>query len=99
MSAPKIVNLKYPVETTSAGGGKVTVSSITLRRPKAKDLKFIPADGIASPADMLPLIASVSGLDIEVIEEVDLEDITEVVQALQGFSSVRPVNGSASVGA
>jgi hypothetical protein len=48
---------------------------------------------------MLPLIASVSGLDIEVIEEVDLEDITEVVQALQGFSSVRPVNGSASVGA
>ena len=92
------VTLKYPVDIVSATGVKTTLTSVTLRRIKAKDLKFMPADGDKSPAKMLPLIASLTGLDISTVEEIDLEDMNLIAESLVGFSTAFLKTGNLSSG-
>jgi len=46
---------------------------------------FIENAGDLSPADILPLIAGLANLPETSIDEIDLEDLTGVAEALQVF--------------
>ena len=89
------VQLKYPIEVKPG----VTVSSITLRRLKAKDLVHLPEDGNTTPYKMLPLLAALSGLDIATIGELDAVDLTEVTKRAVNFPNESPETGNISSGA
>ena len=88
------VTLKYPIEVKSG----VVVSSITLRRMKAKDFVHLPVDGTTTPYAMLPLLAALSGLDIEVIKELDVEDLSAITAKAINFPAAFPETGNTSSG-
>lgn len=97
MSETSIVELKYPVTVTTPTGGALSVNSVTIRRLKAKDLKFLP-EGKGTPAGMLPIIAAVTGLSQEVVDEIDVEDITKIAAVLTDFSAGYLGSGDKSSG-
>jgi hypothetical protein len=79
---PKTVEyqLRWPIQL-----GNQQVTSLTLRRPKAKDLRMMPGDG-ASMADTLDLIGRLAGQPRPIIDEMDGEDVQEVSKIVLGFS-------------
>lgn len=74
--------LKYPVEVK----GFEKVESLTFRRPKARDLKDVPIEGLKF-GDILKLMARLTNQPIPVIEELDAEDLTEASKRVSGFLS------------
>ena len=93
------IELKFPLSYKSNGGTKIDVQVLTLRRMKAKDLKTIKfADVATDPSAMFPLIAALSGLPIDVIEELDVADLRSVTDSLSSFWSQSPVIGKTSSG-
>jgi len=90
MSNTKTVELKHPIPVPKEGGGIVEVNKLELGRLKAKHLRLLPEDfmkndGILSPKDILPLLAGLSNLPESSIDEIDMEDLSEVAEALQVF--------------
>ena len=93
------IQLKFPLSYKSNGGTKIEVPVITLRRMKAKDLKTIKfADVASDPSAMFPLIAALSGLPIDVVEELDIADLKTVTDSLTSFWSQSPAIGKTSSG-
>lgn len=74
----KIVKLKYPYKY-----GQEEITEITLRRPKGKDLRKLPA--AMDTGDILNLAAALSGHAPSVIDEMDAEDVVEVIEAVSDF--------------
>ena len=75
--------LKVPL-TTKAGD---TISSVTLRRMRVKDIKAVERariDGGDVDAGAMAL-AAVCDLPIEVVDEMDVEDFTMLSEKLEGF--------------
>lgn len=64
------LTLKHPFTTAS---GKV-ISELTLRRPKVRDLKAAQNYGASEAAQEIGLLAIVTGLTAEDVEEMDLAD-------------------------
>ena len=86
----KIVKLKHSIPIPQKNGEDLTTNELKLGRLKAKHLRLLPSDfienaGDLSPADILPLIAGLANLPETSIDEIDLEDLTGVAEALQVF--------------
>ena len=86
----KIVKLKHSIPIPQKDGEDLTTNELKLGRLKAKHLRLLPSDfienaGDLSPADILPLIAGLANLPETSIDEIDLEDLTGVAEALQVF--------------
>lgn len=88
----KVVQLKYPIQVPTSDGGVIEASSIRLGRLKAKHMRLLPQDfmqrgenATISPAEMLPIISSLSGIPIESIDEIDIEDLIVIGQELESF--------------
>jgi hypothetical protein len=86
----KTVNLKYSIPVPKEGGGSVNINELSLGRLKAKHLRLLPKnfmedEGKINPADVIPLIAGLAEIPVESAEEIDIEDLMEVADSLQGF--------------
>lgn len=94
-----VLDLKYPIQISAAGGSKVELKTVTIRRPKAKDLKYAPREGKTStPHDMIPFIAVLTGLKPEEVDEMDLEDISAIGRMLDDFVAGYRESGKESSG-
>jgi len=80
------VKLKHPLRVKSSSGTDVEVSTLTFSRPKTKHLRHLPKEVLlgtvdkVNPVELLPFIAAVTGLQDAEADEIDLEDLTAVVE-------------------
>jgi|SRR3990172_6053837 len=82
----RLYTLRYPVEF-----GTETITELTLRRPKGKDMERLRDGATPSMADTLDLIGQLSGQPKAVVRELDADDVEEVAKIIQGFrGSGRP---------
>ena len=80
---PKTVRLADPINWD---GREIT--EIKIGKPKVKDLKRMNAalDGVEDKLDQgVLMIATLSGLPAEAIEELDADDFTKVSEVIAGF--------------
>jgi hypothetical protein len=77
---PKTVvyKLEFPIEY-----GSETITHLTLRRPRGKDLRLIREGGMAETLD---LIARLAGQTKPVVDELDADDVEEVSKIIKGFT-------------
>ena len=92
MQETKKITLKYSIPIIDAEGLTHKINEIALGRLKAKHLKLLPesfssGDGKIAPADILPLIAGLTNLSIESVDEIDIEDLTVIAEGLESFLS------------
>jgi hypothetical protein len=77
------IKLTYPIR----GAGWPDVTEVTLRRPRTKDLiamtQAIKSEG--EVAGMAAFIASVTGIPLTAVMEMDAEDFKAVSEAAEGF--------------
>lgn len=104
MSDEKLVKveLKHPVaEMTSASEqepskptGK-TISAVTLRRVKVKDLRAVR--GIEDEAESgFVLAARLAGLNTETFDELDADDLNAITEAVNGLGKDQATGGMSS---
>lgn len=74
-----VVKLKYPVTF-----GERTITELTFRRLKARDMKDMPADG-QKMSDIFKVLSRMCGEAQPVIEELDGEDLKEATKAMTSF--------------
>jgi hypothetical protein len=83
-TAPKApttkIKLEFPIEYQGAG-----ISEVTIRRPKGKDMRFLPKGDNAGTEEMYPFFALLMGLDEGAIDEMDAVDIAEISGTVMGF--------------
>ena len=98
MSEGTIHPLKHPVTVTlksSAGEREETISFLTLRRMKAKDMRL--ADKIGGDVSTsIEMIAKLSGQPVAVIDELDAEDFTAIGAIIEGFTAPGQKTGESS---
>lgn len=78
------------------------ITQVMLRRPKVKDLKRLNAalDGVTDQLDQgIVLAATLTGLPVEVIEELDADDFTTISEVIADFfpQAKAPGNGALSL--
>ena len=86
----KVIKLKYAIPIPGEGGKIISTNEIRIGRLKAKHLKLFPENfmegkGNLNPADMIPLIAGIANIPESAADEIDIEDMSEVAEALQDF--------------
>ncbi len=87
------IDLKYPIPVKGEGGTLVEVSTLTMGRLKAKHFKTLPSsifDGEGknvTPGEMIPMIAVLTGVPEESIDELDAADLLEIGAKLADFLS------------
>jgi phosphotransacetylase len=91
MAEQKTVTLKYPVEVMATNGSVSTLTSVTVRRAKAKDLRHIP-DSAFVENPKAAAVAAYCGIAFETAEEIDFEDLMAIMQEMPslmpGFSGI-----------
>jgi hypothetical protein len=90
MITSETFTLEYPVDVKAADGSITQVTSVTLRRMKARDLKHIKVNEDESTRDgavMLPLVAVLTDLPLTVVEDIDMADMKKILDKLAFFSS------------
>lgn len=75
-----IITLQYPIERNGE-----TINEITLRRPKAKDLKNMEKHTGGDITRSIHMVADLTGLDIATIEELDGEDFQHLNDKVGSF--------------
>lgn len=75
---PKKLKLKHPIEI-----GSETITELTVRRPKAKDFRVLPA----KPAfgDILNMAAKLCEEPPSTIDELDPEDLMPLMEMVSAF--------------
>ena len=96
MSKPKTVRLTQPI----AWDGK-TVTEIQVRRPKVKDLRAMERDNSVTATQIdqgVAMAALLTGLPVEIIDEMDAVDFATVSEMIAGFlpQGPAPATGVAS---
>ena len=77
------ITLREPIKTADGS----TVKAVTLRRAKVKDLKKVDAaraEGGEMQAGIV-MVACITGLPVETIEEMDAADFTTVSEKIADF--------------
>lgn len=82
----KTLKLKEPVQF-----GSETIAELTLRKPKAKDFRKMPA--APGVGDLLDLAARLAAQPPSVIDELCVEDMEAVLDAVSGFMPSGPATG------
>ena len=104
--ASQIDPLQYPIP--SANGDGEPVAQLVFGRLKAKHLKAMPESMMNEAADgketrltateMVPVIASLSGITEEQADEIDIEDLTSIAEVIVDFFEQYQGIGSTSSG-
>ena len=86
----KIVKLKWPIPIPQKDSNPIMTNELRIGRFKAKHFKLLPKGfaedgGNISPEDIIPLIAGLANIPESAADELDMEDIPEVAEALQSF--------------
>jgi Phage tail assembly chaperone proteins, E, or 41 or 14 len=88
--------LIHPIERLfkMAGGGERSevVSEIILRKPLAGDLRVMDAEK-GDTGKVLALLVRISGLDMAVIDRLDLEDFSALAEMVSVFMQRGPATG------
>lgn len=86
------IDLEFPIIIPgSTEGSENKITYIVLRRVKGKELKLVPDNMFhtdnkgMNPALMIPIIASVTGFSVEIVEEFDAKDLIKIAGALLDF--------------
>lgn len=74
------IQLEYPVEAEGQ-----TIDAITIRRPKARDLKRMEVAKGGEIAKSIDLIANLAELPPSAIEDLDAADFQAVSEVVAGF--------------
>lgn len=84
MSNEKTFDLAYPLEIVD---GEITrqIEAVTLRRPKAKDLRALDGAGDGKMDQAIVMVSICSGLTVEQVEELDGEDFITLSEAVADF--------------
>lgn len=77
---PVLITLKNPVDF-----GSEHISSLEFRRGKMGDLKGMPLDGVPPVEKLLLLASRMCGKPVAMIEMLDDEDGSEVLELALGF--------------
>jgi hypothetical protein len=86
------IELSYPLPSVNGEGEEIR--ELTIGRLKAKHFKSMPekmlvaeegAEISLSPVEMLPVIASITGITEAQADELDMEDIPVVAEAVTNF--------------
>jgi len=101
----RTIKLTQPIPVPTEGGGVVNVLEIKLGRVKAKHLKLLPKsffDGKGkdvAPTTLYEFLAGLSGLPLSSIEEIDVDDLTTVIDELVSLlPGASPKTGERSSG-
>lgn len=65
-----------------------TIAEVTIRRPKVKDLRAMEASARDKTSQLdqgADMIAQLTGLPIEAVDELDAEDFTAISEVIAGF--------------
>lgn len=85
------IKLKVPIPIKQENGNSIETTDLTLQRIKLKHIKLLPdscfTGGTLAFRDIIPLIASLTGIDEAAADEIDLEDLEQVAEVLQTFLS------------
>jgi hypothetical protein len=65
----KTIELKHPFKV-----GELEVSQVTMQRPKTKDFIAVGTNPVDSAAADAALLASLSGLPMTVVSQIDIDD-------------------------
>lgn len=88
------IELEFPISVKIEGGATAEVSEVTLGRLKAKHLKLLPQDMMKKkqiePVAMLPLIAAITELPEDAVDEIDIGDLMKIVDSMQSFLGLVP---------
>lgn len=96
---PNLIQLEFPIENKSNAGSVMTITSITLRRMKAKDLKHVKSNDIENnPYAIIPLIAALADIPLELADELDIVDLNKMKDRLLNLLGGFPGTGSKSSG-
>ncbi len=87
------ITLKVPLKTRE--GAELT--QITLAPPKVRDLRLVP-DGVFTgeknnPTAFVPMIASMTGVSEETLQEMDVRDLITVAGVVSDFLAQSPAIG------
>lgn len=77
------VTLAVPVEWQGQ-----TIAEVTIRRPKVKDLRAIEAASRDQSSQLdqgAAMLAQLTGLPIEAVDELDAQDFTAISEVIAGF--------------
>lgn len=77
------LKLEYPIEFAGSA-----ISELIVRRPKGKDMRFIPS-GDAAIEQMFPFFALLAGVEEGVLDEMDAADLTRLGELITGFLSTK----------
>lgn len=81
MGKPERFTLKHPVDVEGE-----TVETVSLRRPKVRDMRAIEeAKDEGEIGQTIALIAAITGLKPEIIEEFDAEDYVALSERIADF--------------
>jgi hypothetical protein len=80
------ITLKEPIEF-----GSETVRELTLRKPKAKDLRRFPM--APTMGDILDLVCVLTGRQKVIIDELGVEDLAAIAEVVGGFIPGGPGTG------
>lgn len=84
------MKLKYPLKEKNEKGQDIEITEVTIHRMKAKHLKLIPKriyetkggrkkNDAIDPELLFPLIASLTGLEEEQLDEIDMIDLLPII--------------------
>lgn len=76
------VKLAFPIEH----GGR-TISEVSLRRPRVADMLEMQRKGGDAATMELTMVAMLTGLPVEAVTELDMQDYNTILAALRGFSA------------
>ena len=76
------LKLEYPGEFEGA-----VITELQVRRPKGRDMRFLPSSENAGVEDMYPFLALLAGIDERILDEMDAVDITALSDLVTGFLS------------
>jgi len=91
------VALSYPITWDGA-----KISEVTVKRPKVKDIKSLTAasqdEDLSEFESSILVIAALSGLPAEAVEELDQADFQAISEVVGGFflKATAPATGGAS---
>lgn len=85
ITLPYTMQLKHPFNYGKESQ-ELIKELVIRRRPKAKDLKGINMGDQGKGVEMLfPIMSRLTGEDVTIIEELDLEDLFELAQVVTDF--------------
>lgn len=86
------IKLEHPIIVKTDNGSDISCNEISLGRFKVKHLKLLPKDfaskskkGDVEVSVLIPLIAGLTNLKEEEVDEIDIEDLYKIVDQLQDF--------------